>query len=116
MKHFISITDITKNEFDEPLYTNNVCDMENEKTIGELTISEFRKLMCDLLDRNDIDKTNIDLFCEENIRIMNRNELKSKFGNVIMTITNDKEINESFTYSNCDLKTLKKTIRKYIAF
>lgn len=51
---------------------------------------------------------------EEDKRIKTRNTLKSLFGEVIMTITNEREVNENFTYSNSDLQTLKKNIRKYI--
>ena len=51
---------------------------------------------------------------KENKRIDTRNTLKELFSEVIMTITNEKEVNENFTYSKCDLQTLKKYIRKYI--
>lgn len=50
----------------------------------------------------------------EDKRIKTRNTLKDLFGGVIMTITNEREVNDNFTYSNSDLKTLKKNIRKYI--
>ena len=51
---------------------------------------------------------------EENKRINTRNTLKELFSEVIMIITNEKEVNENFTYGKCDLQTLKKNIRKYI--
>lgn len=51
---------------------------------------------------------------QEDKRIKNRNKLKEIFGGVIMTITNEHEVNDNFTYSNSDLQTLKKNIRKYI--
>lgn len=51
---------------------------------------------------------------EEDKRIKTRNKLKELFGGVIMTITNEREVHENFTYSNSDLRTLKKNIRKYI--
>lgn len=54
------------------------------------------------------------LEAEENKRINIRNTLKELFGEVIMTITNEKEVNENFTYSKCDLQTLKNNVRKYI--
>ena len=50
----------------------------------------------------------------EDKRIKTRNKLTELFGGVIMTITNEREVNDNFTYSNSDLKTLKKNIRKYI--
>lgn len=50
----------------------------------------------------------------EDKRIKTRNKLKELFGGVIMTITNERDVNENFTYSNSDLQTLKKNIRKYI--
>ena len=50
----------------------------------------------------------------EDKRTKTRNKLKELFGGVIMTITNEREVNENFTYSNSDLQTLKKNIRKYI--
>ena len=51
---------------------------------------------------------------KEDKRIKTRNKLKELFGGVIMTITNEREVNENFTYSNSNLQTLKKNIRKYI--
>ena len=51
---------------------------------------------------------------EEDKRIKTRNKLKELFGGVIMTITNEREVHENFTYNNSDLQTLKKNIRKYI--
>ncbi len=57
-------------------------------------------------------------FCGDEVtedkRIKTRNTLKDLFGGVIMTITNKRDVNDNFTYSNSDLKTLKKNIRKYI--
>ena len=51
---------------------------------------------------------------KEDKRTKTRNKLKELFGGVIMTITNEREVNENFTYSNSNLQTLKKNIRKYI--
>lgn len=50
----------------------------------------------------------------EDKRIKTRNKLKEIFGGVIMTITDKDKVNDDFTYSNSDLRTLKKNIRKYI--
>lgn len=54
------------------------------------------------------------LEAEENKRINIRNTLKEIFGEVIMIITDEKEVNENFAYSKYDLQTLKNNVRKYI--
>ena len=62
--------------------------------------------LCYYTNKNDLNNMTL--------KIKTRNTLKELFSEVIMTITNEKEVNENFTYSKCDLRTLKKNIRKYI--
>lgn len=87
---------------DEKTEIDEEVDVENEEVNDEKSREKRAKIFREILE------------VEENKRINTRNTLKELFSEVIMIITNEKEVNENFTYGKCDLQTLKKNIRKYI--